>query len=147
MIGTKAQIINELLNAPPETLYELKEHKEKRSLNANNYAWVLITEIANRLKLSKEEVYKQMIFDYGQSEMVSVLSEVNITKYFKYYQVAGTSKLNNKEFTHYKVYRGSSEYDTKEMSILIDGIVDECKQLGIETKPEEEIKSLVESWK
>lgn len=87
-----------------------------------------------------------MLKCYGQSEMVSVLSTVDVTGYFKYYEVAGTSYLNNKEFIHYKVFKGSSEYDTKEMSIFIDGIVNECTNLGIPTISDEEINRLKMNW-
>jgi hypothetical protein len=87
-----------------------------------------------------------MLKRYGQSELVSVLSNINVGGYFKYYEVAGTSMLNGKEFTHYKVFKGSSEYDTREMSILIDGIISEAKQLDIETLPPHEIQKLKELW-
>jgi nitrogen regulatory protein PII-like uncharacterized protein len=126
---------------------ELKEHKEKRSLNSNSYAWVLITKIADVLRANKEDVYLEMLKRYGQSEIVSVLSSIDITGYFKYYEVAGTSTLNNKEFTHYKCFKGSSEYDTREMSILVDGIVSEAKLLNIETLTKEELENLKNSWK
>jgi hypothetical protein len=125
---------------------EIKVHREKRSLNANAYAWKLITEIANVNRTSKEEVYKEMLKRYGQSDVVSVVSNINVSSYFKYYEEAGTSKLNGKDFTHYRVYKGSSEYDTREMSILIDGVISECKELGIETMTPNELKSLKESW-
>jgi hypothetical protein len=126
---------------------ELKEHKEKRSLNSNSYAWVLITKIADVLRANKEDVYLEMLKRYGQSEIVSVLSSIDITGYFKYYEVAGTSTLNNKEFTHYKCFKGSSEYDTREMSILVDGIVSEAKLLNIEVLPPEELENLKNSWR
>ena len=125
---------------------EIKKYREKRSLNANNYCWALINELGNALNLSKDEVYLTMLKRYGQSELVSILSSINIVGYFKYYEVAGTTILNNKEFTHYKIYKGSSEYDTKEMSILIDGIVSECKELGIETMDQTELEALKNSW-
>lgn len=125
---------------------EIKVHREKRSLNANAYCWKLITEIANVNRTSKDEVYIEMLKRYGQSDFVSVLSEIDVACYFKYYEVAGQSKLNGKDFTHYKVFKGSSEYDTKEMSILIDGVISECKELGIETMTPNELKKLKESW-
>lgn len=125
---------------------EIKQHREKRTLNANSYFWALVTEIANVTRGSKEEVYIDMLRNYGQSDMVSVLSHIDVSSYFKYYEEAGTSRLNGKDFTHYKVFKGSSEYDTKEMSILIDGVVSECKQLGIETMTPEELKRIKESW-
>ena len=135
------------IQALQEIDIELKEHKEKRSLNSNGYAWVLITKIADVLRNSKEDVYLEMLRRYGQSEIVSVLSSIDVSGYFKYYDVAGPSTLNGKEFTHYKVYKGSSEYDTREMSILIDGIVSEAKTLGIETLSPEEIENLKNMWR
>lgn len=149
MIGTPENIIKWLFNQDREKVYEVKEHKEKRSLNANNYAWKLITEIAERITptLSKEEVYLKMLIDYGQSEMISVLTDIDIKGYFKYYTEVGTTVLNNKEFTHYKIYKGTSEYNTKEMSIFIDGVVQEAKSLGIETKTPEQLQKLKMMWK
>lgn len=131
-----------------DTVYDVKidKHREKRSLNANAYLWKLVTEIGNILNKSKEEVYLQMLIDYGQSEMVSILSEIDVKGYFKYYKLAGTSLLNGKEFNHYKIYKGSSEYDTKEMSILLNGVVQEAKNLGIKTKDDIELERLVEEW-
>lgn len=146
MIGKAKDIINWLFNQDKDKIFEIKEHKEKRSLNANNYAWKLITEIGNRLLKSKEEVYLQMLKDYGQSEIVSILSSINPIGYFKYYEEVGTSVLNGKEFTHYKIFKGTSEYNTKEMSIFIDGVVQEAKQLDIETKTPEELDRLKRLW-
>ena len=131
-----------------DTVYDVKidKHIEKRSLNANAYLWKLVTEIGNVLNKSKEEVYLQMLIDYGQSEMVSILSEIDVKGYFKYYKLAGTSILNGKEFNHYKIYKGSSEYDTKEMSILLNGVVQEAKNLGIKTKDDIELERLIKEW-
>ena len=148
MIGKVEDIINYLfkLDRDKEYQVEIKEYKQKRSLNANAYAWVLINKIANVMRLSKEEVYLNMLKHYGQSQVVSIVSEVNITGYFKYYEVIGTSTLNNKEFNHIRVFKGSSEYDTKEMSIFIDGIVQEAKQLDIETLTPNQLAELKSLW-
>ena len=148
MIGKVEDIINYLfkLDRDKEYQVEIKEYKQKRSLNANAYAWVLINKIANVMRLSKEEVYLNMLKHYGQSQIISIVSEVNITGYFKYYEVIGTSILNNKEFNHIRVFKGSSEYDTKEMSIFIDGIVQEAKQLDIETLTPNQLAELKSLW-
>ena len=148
MIGHIEDIIQYLFKLDREKEYqvEIKEYKKKRSLNANAYAWVLINKIANVMRLSKEEVYFNMLKHYGQSQIVSIVSEVNLTGYFKYFEVIGTSTLNNKEFNHIKVYKGSSEYDTKEMSIFIDGIVQEAKQLDIETLTPNQLAELKSLW-
>lgn len=147
MIGNSQEIISWLFQQDRDKVFEVKEHKEKRSLNANAYAWSLITKIADALRTSKEECYLEMLKRYGQSEIVSVLSQIDVSGYFKYYEPLATATLQGKEFTHYKIYKGSSEYDTREMSILIDGIVSEAKELGIETIPPKEIERLKTMWR
>ena len=142
MIGTPIQIIQWLYDQEKDKKFEIKEKRAKRSLSQNSYAWELITKIGNVLRKSKEEVYLQMLKDYGQSEIVSILSSIDPKCYFKYYEKIGTGIVNNKEFTHYKIFKGSSEFDSKEMTILIDGIIQECKQLGIETLTPDEIAKL-----
>lgn len=126
---------------------DIQEYSEKRSNDANRYAWKLITMIANVLRDSKENVYLLMLKRYGQSEMVSVLSDIDVRGYFKYYEEVAQVMLQGKRFTHYKVYKGSSEYNTKEMSILIDGIVSEAKELGIETLTPEDLERMKNQWK
>ena len=145
MIGTPEKLSQYLWQLDKEKRYEIKEYKEKRSINSNAYAWKLITEIGNVLRKSKEEVYLQMLKDYGQSEIVSMLSSINPEGYFKYYEKFGTGVVNKKEFTHYKIFKGSSEFDKKEMSIFIDGIIQEAKSVGIQTLDEIEIEELIRS--
>ena len=145
MIGTPEEISRYLWQLDKEKIYEIKEYKQKRSLNQNSYAWKLITELGNVLRKSKEEVYFEMLKAYGQSEIVSMLSTISPVGYFKYYEEIGTGIVNGKEFTHYKIYKGSSEYNSKEMSIFIDGIVQDCNSVGIQTMSDEEIKELIRS--
>ena len=125
---------------------KIGKYREKRSLNANALCWKLCTEIANVLRSDKDGVYIEMLKRYGQSDVVSVLSTVDVSGYFKYYDVFGTGYANGKEFTHYKVYKGSSEYDTQEMSILLDGIVDEAEQLGIQVLSAQELSLIKSEW-
>lgn len=146
MIGTSNKIITYLLEQAKNKQFELKEYKEKRSLNANNYYWQLVTELGNALKMDKEDLHFLLLQKYGQSEMISVVAEIDMSDYLKYYTEAGESVLNGKTFKHYKVYKGSSEMDKKEMSILINGLVEECHIQGIETKTPAEINSLLERW-
>lgn len=124
----------------------IDKYKEKRSLNANNYAWKLLTEIANATRASKEEIYLLMLKRYGQSEMISVKAHIPITEYFKYLEEAGEGTVNGTLFKHYKIYKGSSEFNKEEMSIFIDGIVDEAEALGIQTKTPDEIANLKSLW-
>lgn len=126
---------------------KIDRYKAKRSLNANAYAWLLIGKIGDATRASKEEVYLRMLKDYGQSDLVSVLSHIPVGYYFRYYEEAGESTLNGKLFKHYRVYKGSSEFDTREMSIFIDGIVSEAKNLGIETMTPNEIAKMKDLWR
>ena len=146
MVGTAKELIKRLVELPEEKKYEVKEYKEKRSLNANNYYWELVNQLGNVLRMDKEYLHFLLLQRYGQSEMISVVADANMQDYLKYYTEAGESVLNGKTFKHYKIYKGSSEMNRKEMSILIHGLVDECQIQGIETKTPAEIKSLLESW-
>ena len=147
-IGKISGIIAQIYNIHKDIIYniKIKIHSKKRNKNANAYTCELITKIANELRLSKEEVYLNMLKNYGQSELVSVLANIDVTGYFKYYEIADKSLLNNKEFIHYKIFKGSSEYDTREMSILIDGIIHEAEQLGIATISDKELEKMKGSW-
>lgn len=135
------------LNEVEKLSIKIDKYREKRSLNANNYAWALMTEIANVCRTSKDEVYLEMLKRYGQSEIISVLAHIPIREYVKYCEEAGESTLNGKLFKHYKVYKGSSEFDTREMSIFIDGIVSDAKELEIPTETPDEIARLKSLWR
>ena len=149
MIGNSQQIIQWLFSQKDlEKQYEIKEHRKRRSLNQNAYCWELIGKIADNQRLSKEDVYLAMLRDYGQSEIISVRADIDIHGYFKYFEKFGAGQVNGKDFTHYKIYKGSSEFDTREMAIFIDGVVQEAQALGIQTlTPAQiaELKSLKES--
>ena len=138
------QIGNEELDKTKQ--YEIKEYKEKRSLNSNSYLWSLCNEIADILNTSKEEVYLKMLKRYGKSEVISIQADIQIKQYLKYYEEFGETLLNGKLFKHYKVFMGSSEMNTKEMSVLLNGIVSEAKEMGIETLEDKKINSMIEKW-
>lgn len=125
---------------------EVKPFRERRSLNANAYAWKLIGEIANVLRADKDDIYIEMLKCYGQFEIISVLAGVPVGAYFRYYAEIGESELNGKLFKHYKVFKGSSEFDTREMSILIDGIISEAQGLGIQTETPDQIAEMKARW-
>ena len=146
MIGNPQEIIQWLFDQDKNKKFEVKEYHKKRSLNANAYAWALIGKIADVLRNSKDEIYLEMLKKYGQSEIVSVLSDINVTGYFKYFEEIATVKLQGKNFTHYKVFKGTSEYNTAEMAIFIDGVISEADELGIDTLPPDEVKKIKSLW-
>ena len=133
---------------------EVKEHRKKRSLDANAYAWVLINKIADALRITPIEIYRQAIQHIsGNSEIIPIKQEA--VEQFKQAwshngigwitRDMGKSKIPG--YMNLMVYYGSSVYDTKQMSELIDHLVQDCRALDIEIKSDEEIKSLMEAWK
>lgn len=128
-----------------------KQHKKKRSLDANAYAWVLMTKMANHndIKSSKEEVYEDMLNKYGYLDqdddgyiVITIKKGIDVKRlggHWKFYK-------SNGKFDSYLAIKGSSEYNTSEMAHFIDCIVYECKQLGIETLPPDQLKRMVEAW-
>lgn len=142
MIGKPLELISYLYNADKEKQYELREYHKRKTLSQNAYAWVLINEIANKINKSKEQVYLQMLKDYGQRTEILLKADVKVKTYFKYYEAINKIKKNDIEFIEYYLYKGSSQFDSKEMSIFIDGIVEEAKQLGIQTMTPNEIRKM-----
>lgn len=123
-------------------------HKEKRSLNANNYSWALQDKIAKVLGTSLDEVHNSMVLQYGVIEVYSILEDAfeSAKRLFDYYEVLGKSDANGKTFVHIKAGIGTHRYNSKEMSVFIDGVVEEAKSLGIETKTPSEIAELISLW-
>jgi hypothetical protein len=139
-----ADALKELMDADIDA--EIKKWRERRSLSSNAYAWVLITKIAQSMTppLNKEEVYVEMLKHYGQGGIISIQKDkLDMTlRAFDYYTPKGEGTVNGKEFLHFMVYVGSSKYDSKEMATFISGIVEEAKDLGIETLTPDEIAKL-----
>ena len=148
----------EWVNTLVDGEYELdiKKYRKKRSLVSNNYSWTLTDQLAEKMllagvKVSKEEMHAEMIFRYGQvlyddnGEQVvySTAQGVNMPEFFPYAMLIGESVLEGKTFKHYRIYRGSHTYDSREMSIFIQGICEECREQGIDCDTPEK-KSLLE---
>lgn len=123
----------------------IEKYSENRSLKANAYLWTLITKIGNALRESKDNIYLDMLKSYGQGGAVSVESKfaVDFERTYKYREYLGESELKGKMFKHYRFWVGSSEYSKEEFAILLDGVIQEAKNLGIEVRPQDEIDSLL----
>ena len=130
----------------------VKKFRRKRSLDANAYAWVLIDKLAAKLKLTKPEIYREAISEIGGvSETICVKSEAaeRIVSGWEHNGLgwfAETFESKLPGCTNVTLYYGSSVYDTKQMSDLIDALVTECKEQGIETMTPDELKQLEASW-
>jgi hypothetical protein len=123
---------------------EWKVHRDKRSLDANAYAWMLMSRIADVLKMTKDEVYVEELKRYGQLAFQMKVphgTDVNPAGlYVKFIEYDGENDI-------YMVFRGSSTYDTKEMSTFIDGIVQDAKELNIDTVPRVELEKIKKKWR
>jgi hypothetical protein len=109
--------------------------------------------MADILRTSKEELYIEMLKRYGQRErqLISIIdNEEAIAMIYRATQnhccIVGEGEVNGKQFKHLAILIGSSQYDTRAMSILIDGIVSEAKELGIETMTPAELTELKSRW-
>ncbi len=146
---------NELMNILPlikEKPYicEIKPYRKRRSLDANAYFHVLVDKISKVLNRSNEEVKTQLNLEYGtlardetgQIAGFKALKEVPITRFFKYAKPIGECIENNKTFVKYLIYKETHTLDSAEMSRLIDGTIQEAKDLNIETLTPIELENL-----
>lgn len=142
MIGNIKQCMLYLSLQDDSKTYEVKEYKEKRSLNANSYYWVLLSKLARILNISNEEAHFKMIKSYSNCYIVPLKEEIEPSNVFKYYEYYNKGTINGIPAIQYMVYQRSSNMNTKEFSKLLDGLVSECKELEIETKTPEELAQL-----
>ena len=152
MIGTPEECLRWLYNQEKGKIFEVKEHKQKRSLNANAYCWVLIGKIADAIGSTKEEVYRNYIINKGIYRIITIDKKAADT-FMKVWQDKGlgwiceTSESKNDDFIDIIAYYGSSSYNTKQMANFIDYVVEEAKNLDIETLTPAELAVLKEQWK
>jgi len=127
---------------------EVKLHKDKRSLNANSYFHVLCDKLRQALKISFAECKNNLITSYGQIEYIGE-TPATIKTNIPADKMAQSETLHCKpihvegsDAYWYRLYRGTHTYDTREMALLIDGTIEECKAQGIETMTPYELKRL-----
>lgn len=140
---------------------DIKESRKRRSINANDYMWALCTEIAkalskDRLVVSKEAVYRDHVKAAGVCEYL-VVPEKGVDTFLNAWSEHGTGWFAEvvdfavgKEMDRCKkicVYYGSSTYDTVEMSRLLESVIQEAENLGIDTLTDRERSLLIQEWK
>lgn len=132
---------------------EIKQHRKRRSLDANAYMWVMLQKIADVLstdknRIDKWDVYLQMLSDYGVFTHIIVKPEAveRVKEEWRTVKVLGPVSVNGQTGIQIQCYYGSHSYDTKEMTRLIDGVITECKELDIETLPPNEIERMKQEW-
>lgn len=135
-----------------DLIVDIKVHREKRSLDANAYCWILCQKIAEKIGNTKEFVYKRAIKQVGQFEIVPIKQDA-LQRWMEVWQSRGIGwqsevleDSKTPDYVNTINYYGSSVYNTKEMSLLLEEIVLEAKELGIDTMTEHEQKSLLAMW-
>ena len=120
----------------------VKPFRKRRSLDQNSYAWTLIGKMADKLRTSKDEVYLTMLRRYGQGGVIKVQpqNEEAILSAIKYYE--RHEKLYSDTDKYYRIWAGSSGYNTEEMTVFLDGIISEAKGLGSETLTPDELAEM-----
>lgn len=139
---------------------ELKKYRKKRSLDANAYYWKLVGELAGVIDQSNSWIHNDMLRRFGQIEIIDghgvyiVIPDTDDAQKkvdeAQSYHLKPTDDVNEgKDGVMYRTYmmlRGSSSYDTKEMSRLINGLVSDCQEHGIETIPPEELERMMQAY-
>lgn len=132
----------------------IKQYKEKRSLDANAYCWVLIGKLAEYYGVSPDDVYRQQIRNIGGVYEIIPIREDAIETFCRSWTAGHIGRMaddlgecrNTKGYHNIRVWYGSSDYDTGQMSRLIDLIVQECNAAGIETLTPNQIANLKSMW-
>lgn len=131
---------------------KVDQYRQKRSLNANSYFWVLVDKLSVKMGIPKEKIYRDAIRDIGGNSSIVCTPNKAVKKLCDSWAKNGLgwqtdtmpSKLDG--CTNVILYYGSSTYDTKQMSLLIDNIVQDCKAVGIETLSEKDLALLKANW-
>lgn len=136
LVQDAPEVLEELMKLPEVVEVSIKNLSKKRSKNANDYFWELVGQIADKLRATKEEIYFELLKKYGQFITVTVKEGVDLEQAgFKYYEKMQDGLKNGTKFVAYRVFIGSSQYDTQQMSVLIDGTIQDAQELGIQTDP------------
>ena len=151
-VQVEVEQLKEVIAKGKELQVEIKQYRVNRSIDSNSYLWILCQKIAEVIHSTKELVYQKVIRDVGQFELMPIKNEA-VERWLNVWSSKGlgwfAEVVDDSKLEGYKKvisYYGSSCYDTKEISILINEIVDQCKDLGIETMPPNELKRLNDSW-
>jgi hypothetical protein len=121
-------------------------------LDANAYCWVLLDKLAEALRIPKTDIYRGLIKEIGGNSVAVCCKTSDVPKVCMDWESNGigwvteTDESKIKGCTVVYLYAGSSSYDTAQMSRLIDLVVQECRQMGIETLPPGKLEILKEEW-
>lgn len=144
-----SEMIMFLAGQPRDIKWDLTEHKEKRSNDANGLLWSCLQDIANALHSDKWTVYLMMLKRYGKFSYVIVHPDAveSMRKQWRELEVVGEVDVNGKKGVQLLCYYGSSTYNTKEFSVLLDGVISEMKEMGLTPPPTKEMQMLLKKMR
>ncbi len=124
------------------------QYRKKRSLDANALLWVCLGRMAESLRADKWDVYLNMLKRYGQYTYICVKPGMveAVKKQWRECEEVGEIDINGQKAIQMLCYFGSSTYNTKEFSILLDGVISEMKEMGLETPASEDMQRALEQW-
>ena len=127
---------------------EIKKHREKRSISANKYFWLIVNKIAVVLKTDKDSVYLMLLKRYGVSTYMTANKKAyeRIKEQWRTVEIVDEKQQQGQDIVKLLCYYGSSTYTTKEFSHLLDGVISEAKELDIETITPQEKALMMESY-
>ena len=127
---------------------ELKQYRKKRSLDANALLWHCIGQISKSISADKWQIYLLMLKRYGKYSYVIVHESAvePMKKQWRECEVVGEVSVNGKKAVQLLCYYGSSTYDSKEFSDLLDGVISEMKIMGLEPPTPGDIRRSLEEW-
>lgn len=148
MIGKPEDIIKYLFTQDREKLFEISEHREKRSRNANALLWACLGEIAREIGSDKWEVYLQMLKRYGTYTYICVKPKAveAVKKQWRESEEIGKVMINGEEAVQMLCYYGSSTYNTKEFSALLTGVISEMREMGLMSPTDYEMQNALKEW-
>lgn len=125
-----------------------QRHRKRRSRNANALLWSCIGKIAAVLRADKWDVYLKFLKEYGEYTYVCVKPQAveMLKKQWRECEELGPININGEIAMQMLCYYGSSTYDTHQFTVLLDGVISEMKEIGLETPAEEELKRTLEAW-
>lgn len=133
-----------------ELTISIGKQRVKRSLDANAYAWVLMQKIAEKVGSDKWSVYLSCLSRYSRAFTHIIVKESAVPRMKELYRECvdlGEVEVNGHKGHQLQVFFGSSTFDSKEMSVFIDGIISECKELGIPTATPRELEAMKAGWR
>ena len=137
MIGSKKQCIDWLLETEAD-IFEVNIYKKQRNNDQNAKYWKLLNELAKKIRMSVDKLHFEMLKSYSVRYEILVPRETSL-RGIEYYEKKSTIKKNDKYFNVYHVYTPSHELKTDEFAILLDGLIQEAEQQGIDTRSPDKI--------